>query len=160
VLTRSSSWRPQQLRTTTRCADPRIHVSIPSFAYTQGIMYLPDTTSRGSPSPLLLISAPSRPCLPGNGALARHSINVHRTALLHRSCTPLFTLLTNMPSFPEFTAQILLSLPGCRWTSIRPRLCTRRSSRLRSSNTGCCEERVVTGDGEGVRYAKGRRTIQ
>jgi len=122
VLTRSLSWRPQQLRC---CANPRIHLltlSIQSFADTQGIVYLPDTAPQGTLSPVLLLSAPSPPCLPGNGALARHSINVHRAALLHQSCTALFTLLINMPSFPGFTAQFLMSLPGCRGTSLRPHL--------------------------------------
>ena len=95
--------------------NPRIHLlrlSIPSFADTQGISYLPDTASQGSLSPLLLLSAPSPPSLPGNGALARHSINVHRAALLHRSCTPMFIIHTNMPFFPGPTAQFLMSLQG------------------------------------------------
>ena len=45
VLVRSSSWRPQQLRTIACCTNPQTNVSIPPFAYTQGILYPPDTAS-------------------------------------------------------------------------------------------------------------------
>jgi hypothetical protein len=41
-----------------------------------------------------------------------------------------------------------MSPPGWRGTSIRPHLCTRRSSRLRSSRVGPYEERVVTAGGK------------
>ena len=84
-----------------------------------------------------------------NDEPARRSIKIHHAALLHRSGTPLYTLLTNLPSFREFTTQLLMSPPACRGTSIRPHFCTRRSSRLRSSSVGSCGGSADTEVGEG-----------
>lgn len=122
--------------------------SIPPFAYTQRNLVLTRYCLPRNAKSFVAAFGPG-PGLEPAVSLGRRSIKIHHAALLQRSGTPLYTRLTNLLSFREVTIQLLMSPPGWRGTSIRPHLCTRRSSRLRSSSVRSCEGRLVTEVGEG-----------